>query len=157
MKKALQRTYVDAGVLIAATRGIEPISQRAMHILDDPERAFVSSMFVKLEVLPKAVYHHQEVETLFYQTFFEGVAIWADDFVQIAQKAYEEACDSGINALDALHVAAAASIHADELITSERLTKPIHRAKSVRVISIHPADEEEDGLSNEEKSLDLTD
>ena len=65
----MKRTYIDSGVLIAAIRGVEPIAQKALEILDDPEREFVSSMFVKLEVLPKAVYHKQSIEEEFYTTF----------------------------------------------------------------------------------------
>ncbi len=34
----LIRTYVDAGVLIAAARLAEQVSDRAISILDDPER-----------------------------------------------------------------------------------------------------------------------
>jgi hypothetical protein len=51
------RTYLDAGVLISAARGKAPLATKALDILDDPNRQFVSSVFLKLEVLPKAVYH----------------------------------------------------------------------------------------------------
>ncbi len=71
--KSMKRTYIDSGVLIAAIRGIEPIAQKALEILDDPDREFVSSMFVKLEVLPKAAYHKQTLEQEFYTTFFDSV------------------------------------------------------------------------------------
>jgi predicted nucleic acid-binding protein len=130
----MKRTYLDSGVLIAAIRGVEPIAQKALEILDDPEREFVSSMFVKLEVLPKAMYHKQTIEQEFYTTFFDDVTLWAKNYRRIVQNAYQEACETGINALDALHVAAAASVHADELITTERPMKPIYRAKSVKVL-----------------------
>ena len=133
----MKRTYIDSGVLIAAIRGVDPIAQKALNILDDPEREFVSSVFVKLEVLPKAMYYKQSIEQEFYTTFFENVAQWADNYANTIQAAYQEACDTGINALDALHVAAAASLHADELITTERSVKPIHRATSVKVVSLH--------------------
>jgi predicted nucleic acid-binding protein len=136
----MKRTYVDSGVLIAAARGIDAIAQRAMNILDDPEREFVSSVFVKLEVLPKSIYHHQAIEVEFYTTFFDSVAVWADNFARIAELAYKEACQTGINALDALHIAAAASVGVEEFITSERPTKPLHRAKTVRIVSIYADD-----------------
>lgn len=72
----MKRTYIDAGVLIAAVRGSGPIAQRALDILDDPDREFASSIFVKLEVLPKAIYHKSEVEAAFYQAFFDAVLHW---------------------------------------------------------------------------------
>jgi hypothetical protein len=37
------RTFLDAGVLIAAIRGTPEIADRAMELLNDPERLFVSS------------------------------------------------------------------------------------------------------------------
>ncbi len=137
----MKRTYIDSGVLIAAIRGIDPIAQKAMAIIDDPERECVSSMFVKLEVLPKSVYHKQDIEQEFYETFFQSITIWAEDFDQIIVKAYQEACDAGINALDALHIATAASVNADEFITTESLTKPIYRTKSVRILALHTVEE----------------
>ena len=129
-------TYIDAGVLIAAARGSGSIAQRALSILDDPNREFVSSIFVKLEVLPKAVYHNNKAEADFYRAFFAAVLHWADSLDTISQTAFKEACYRGLSGMDALHVAAAASVAASELITTERPEKPIHRARSVRIISI---------------------
>ena len=40
--------------------------------------------------------------------------------------------------MDALHIAAAISVNADEFITTEKLNKPIHRTKSIKLISIYP-------------------
>jgi predicted nucleic acid-binding protein len=132
----MKRTYVDAGVLIAAARGSGSIAQQALEILDDPDREFASSIFVKLEVLPKAVYHKNEAEVAFYRTFFEAVLHWADALDTVSQEAFREACYYGLAAMDALHVAAAASVEASELVTTERPDKPIHRARSVPIRSI---------------------
>jgi predicted nucleic acid-binding protein len=51
------RTFIDAGVLIAAARGKDAPSMSALEILDDQSREFVSSPFIELEVLPKAIYN----------------------------------------------------------------------------------------------------
>lgn len=48
-----KRTFLDSGVLMAAARGTDDTALLALQILDDPDRKFVSSFFVKLEVLPK--------------------------------------------------------------------------------------------------------
>ncbi len=109
-----------------------------MDILDDPEREFVSSDFVRLEVLPMPVYHGRADEVAFYQTFFAGVAQWPSVTQALLTAALEEACRTGMHALDALHVAAAVSASADELITAEAPSKPIHRTKSLRVRTIQP-------------------
>jgi hypothetical protein len=47
-------TFIDAGVLIAAARGTGIKALKAFSVLDDPSREFASSLFVQLEVLPKA-------------------------------------------------------------------------------------------------------
>jgi len=132
----MKRTFVDAGVLIAAARGTDSLFARALGILDDPEREFASSAFVKLETLPKAIYQRKMDEVALYQTFFDQVRHWADGLDDLAPAAYEEACRCGLNAVDALHVAAAVAVGADELVTTERATSPLHRTKAVQVVSI---------------------
>ncbi|WP_242058310.1 hypothetical protein [Microcoleus sp. FACHB-SPT15] len=41
-----------------------------------------------------------------------------------------------MSAIDALHVAAALSVNAEELITAEKPSKPMHRVTKIKVISI---------------------
>ena len=72
------RTFVDSGVLITAARGSGESAYNALAILDDPEREFVSSFFIRLEVIPKPSYFNRESELSFYNNFFDAVAIWAD-------------------------------------------------------------------------------
>ena len=132
------RTYIDAGVLISAARGIAPIAIKALEILDDPNREFVSSVFLKLEVMPKAIYYRNEAEAEFYNTFFEAITHWAGSLDTIVKEAFNEACSSGLAAMDALHVASAASPGAEELVTTERSEKPIHRTHLIKVVSIMP-------------------
>jgi predicted nucleic acid-binding protein len=134
-----RKTFVDAGVLIAAARGKDDVAVQAMKILDDPNREFVSSPFLKLEILPKPIYEKRQAEVEFYKTFFDAVAHWANSVEDITKNAHAEACKWGLNAMDALHVAAAASAGAVDLITTEKAEKPIHRVNSVNVLSIHSA------------------
>lgn len=132
----MKRTYVDAGVLIAAARGQAPMAARAFDILDDPDREFAASVFLKLEVLPKAMYHENIAEVEFYETFFNAVLYWTDSLETLVDRAYQEAFEAGLAALDALHVAAAIWVRADELVTTEKLDKPIFRIQSLKVVSI---------------------
>lgn len=132
----MKRTFIDAGVLIAAARGEDSIAAKAIDILDDPEREFASSEFVKLEVLPKAIYYRRQAEVEFYETFFQAVSHWANPLEAIVQKAYQEACLSGLAAVDALHVAAAVLVGATELVTIEKPEKPIHRTAAMKVVSL---------------------
>src|SRR4051812_49182735 len=110
-------SFIDSGVLIAADRGDGLIAARAMGVLDDPAREFASSVFVRLEILPKAVYHRKAEEAEFYQAYFDAVTHWADGLDQLVQEAERQACQLGLAAIDALHVAAALTVGAEEIVT----------------------------------------
>ena len=73
----MTRTFLDAEVLIAAIRGTPEIADRAMELLNDPERLFVSSDFVQLEVLPKAVYFRHTAEASFYRAYLRRSPRWS--------------------------------------------------------------------------------
>jgi hypothetical protein len=47
------RTFLDAGVLIAAYRGERQLRENALRLLADGDRLFVASVFLELELLPK--------------------------------------------------------------------------------------------------------
>ena len=129
-------TFVDAGVLIAAARGNNKLALKAMAVLDDPDRQFVSSKFVQLEILPKAIYHKNTAEANFYEIFFDSVHTWVAVSEKLLEEAHRLACESGLSAIDALHVAAAISVNADELITTEKSDKPIHKILQLKTTSI---------------------
>jgi predicted nucleic acid-binding protein len=130
------RTYLDSGVLIAAARGNHEVSTPALDVLSDPARLFVSSAFVRLEVLPKPRYLQRPTEAAFYETFFAAVTDWASISEALVEAAFGYATTYGLAALDALHVAAAISLRAEELVTTEQEGKPIHRVTRIRVISL---------------------
>ena len=96
-------------------------------------------MFVRLEVMPKAVYYKQEREAEFYATFFEAVKHWPGPLDAIVNDAYEESCACGMSAVDAFHVAAAASAGCEELVTTEKKEKPFFRTNKVKVVSLRPS------------------
>ncbi len=140
------RTYADAGILIAAVRGDQEAMLRARAILEDPNRVIVSSAYLKLEVMPKAVYFRNNRETVFYEKFFGAVAQHMESGKALADAAYAEACRAGLGAVDALHVSAAAALGAAELVTTEGPLKSIHRARCVQVTSIHPPSVDDDSV-----------
>jgi predicted nucleic acid-binding protein len=129
-------TYIDSGVLLSATDGVGRIAEKALEILGDSNRKFASSQFVKLEVNPKAIYHKQTDEAQFYEEFFSAVVYWANSLEKVVQDAYNIGCEHGLAAMDALHIAAALSIGAEEFVTTEKPTKPMFRVTSIQVISI---------------------
>jgi predicted nucleic acid-binding protein len=125
-------TFIDASILISAIRKTTASSfarrMRAHQILNDHDREFVGSEFLKLEVLPMAKFFIKTRELRFYQNFFDSIIHWAPSETLIPQ-ALELACDHGLGALDALHLCAAMHFDA-EFISAEKPTKPLYRAYS---------------------------
>ena len=111
----------------------------AVAILNDAGRLFASSVYVSLEVLPKAVYYGRTAEVSFYEAYFASVSLWAAASVNLIEEAAEEARRYGLAAMDALHVAAARQTGAAELITTERPTSPLRRVAGLTITSIHPS------------------
>lgn len=130
------RTYLDSGVLIVATRGKSDLATAALDVLADTQRTFLSSIFVKLEILPKAYYFKQQTEAEFYATYFTSVVEYQAVLPpELGEETLTLAARYGLAALDALHVAIAMYMQADELITTEGLDKPIHRVP-LRVVKL---------------------
>ena len=133
----MKRSFIDAGVLIAAARGTHAVSVSAMQILSDPDRTFLSSLYVRLEVQPKPVYFKQEAEQLFYESYFAAVGEFSP-LVGLPEQAIIIAYRFGLSAIDALHVAAAEALGADELVTTERPGKSLLRVTTLPILSIYP-------------------
>ena len=132
----MKKTFVDSGLLIAVTKGEKEIYEKALAIIDDPEREFVSSVYVKLETLPMATWHRREDHVEAYEEIFGNVSRWVPSSPELSQRALELAGEYGLKAVDALHVAAAEAEEA-ELITTEKPTKPmLLRVTSITVTSI---------------------
>ena len=118
------KTYIDSGILIAAARGNGKLAQAALDVLRDTNaREFVSSDYVKLEVIPKPTYFGRDVEVAFYNAFFSKVSECLSFDVVHLRAAFEEACKSGLQAYGAIHVIIAAISGCDELITTEKPTR----------------------------------
>jgi len=127
------RTFCDSGVLIAATRSIGRDRERALQLLEAPNRVFLTSPFVHLEVVPKAIFFKKRLERSFYDRYFTN-AVWFREVDKIEAAAQAEAAKAGLAAMDALHLAAAHLSRADEFITTEKPNKAIHRSSLVKVV-----------------------
>jgi hypothetical protein len=122
--------------LIAAARGTDEVAAAAFEVLDNPERAFVTSDFIRLEVLPKAAYYNNHAELEFYEAFFHDVERTVHASKPLVSRAHEEARKAGLAAMDALHVAAAKIGKSAELITTEKPSKPLFRAAEIVIKTI---------------------
>ncbi len=142
----MKRTYIDANVLIAAFQGKKEASKRALQVLDDPERALVVSDYLRLEVLPKPIFHNRREEVEFMQAVFESAAEQVPISRELTEKAIELASRYDLTPLDALHAGAAVIAEVDELVTMEKPTKPLCQVSEVRVVSIHSDAQSETAL-----------
>lgn len=124
-------TYLDANVLIYAARGMEVRAARALAFIDDPSMQFAASVFLELELLPNS----REQQSRFYKAYLDRVAVWATDFETITEIARREGLAHGIAAMDALHLAAGASVGA-RLVTFEKRSKPLFRSRVTEIISL---------------------
>ena len=130
------RTFIDAGVLITAFQGREPDASKALAILDDPDREFVATSLLKLELLPQPTFHRRADETEFYESFFAAVAHWQTVDEPLVVAALQEASRLTLDAMDALHVAAAQAQGVVEFVTTEKPTKPIHKVTTFKVVPL---------------------
>lgn len=103
----------------------------------------MSSFFVKAEVLPIPLNNKKTDEVAFYNDFFNNVKVWAGEpktfypepikeilrarnFYRLLKQGYTLAEKYGLGILDAVHIACALSVDANELIAAEKPTKPFY-------------------------------
>lgn len=130
------RTYVDPSVLIAAFRGEGALARRAFEVLDDPARIRVVSDYVRLEVLPKPIFHKQQEEEQFMREYCNA-AEEVPSSPEVTNTAVDLASRYDLHPVDALHVASAVIARAAELVTLEKPGKPICKVREIQVTSLH--------------------
>jgi hypothetical protein len=92
----------------------------------------------RLETVPKAAYFQRDAEVALYEVFFASATTWITFNGDHLVEAFEEACECGLSAMDAVHTVVASLANCVEFVTSERPAQSIHRTERVRVVSIDP-------------------
>jgi len=131
-----RRTYVDTCVLIEAYRDKTPLGAKCRAAVDDPDRLYLSSLYLELELLPKPKFNGRDAELKFYAGFLaetERVSISEGDLRNVGLVLAEK---YGLAAMDAIHVAVAIAGRADELLTAEGPQKAICSVVEVKVTSL---------------------
>ena len=130
------KTFVDANILIAAWRGNTELLQKSMEIIDDPDREFIVSDYLKLEVIPKPTFFENHDEVQFMQAFMDNASWQVNATPLITTQAIALACRYGLSAMDALHAETAIEAKADKFITIEKPTRPLSRILEIKVVSL---------------------
>jgi|SRR5579883_374870 predicted nucleic acid-binding protein len=134
----MRRSFPDSGVLIDAARGLPPYDRIAFEYFNSPDRIFLTSPLVRLETVPKAAYLRLQAELDFYEAFFNHPEVeYCGEWERLEETADRAARQFGLSAMDALHIAAAYLLGADELVTTERPSKPIYRNRLVEVVYLY--------------------
>ncbi len=130
-----RRTGIDANLLIAAWTGQEALAEKALTILEDPNRLLIVSDALWLEVMPKAIYHGQQEERAFYESVFDRAEHqpWQ---LELLSSAKFLAQSYGLAAMDAIHLATAVTARADEFVSGEKPGKPMFRVREVHAWSL---------------------
>lgn len=130
------RTFLDAGVFIIAHDSRNINAGRALSLFESPERELIATNLLRLEMIPQAAYHKKREEIEFYEACFQCVSTWIEIDPKLISEAERLASKYGLHAIDALHVTAALKAGAQEFITTERTTKPLHRVTELRVLHL---------------------
>lgn len=133
------RTYLDTGVLRAAFNGEHKLFQAAFAVLDDPNREFVITDFLKLELLPKPTYFKETDEVNFYKDFFSIAVETLNTTPVKTAAALDLACEYGLSAIDAIHLQTAIDANVSEFVTTEKTTKAFFKITNqlFQLTSIH--------------------
>lgn len=130
-------TFLDAGVLLAAARTTSVHRIKALTLLADSRRKFITTDFVKLETTLKCDFHGYQQQLDFYEAFFESADVYLPDVAPIVKNAFQLGKQFGLNAMDALHISAAILAQADEFVTTERPNSPFQNVKGIKILSIY--------------------
>jgi predicted nucleic acid-binding protein len=133
------RTFLDSGVLLTAWKGREADAAAAERVMEDARREFVTCQMVKMELLPKPTFFRNADEVAFFKTHFDQIKAEEPLSRELGEEAFALAAKHGLAAADALSMAAALRLGAQEFVTTETPGKPLFRVRGIRVTTLHAA------------------
>jgi predicted nucleic acid-binding protein len=125
-------------VLLSAWHGQTNEGESALAIIEESSRQLLTSEMIRLELLPKPLFFGQKEEVEFYEQIFLRCRCDKMD-ASLYSKAFVLARRSGLAAADALNIASAIRLNADEFVTLEKPSKPMFRVRGIRVVTLYAA------------------
>jgi predicted nucleic acid-binding protein len=129
-------TYLDSNCLIAVADAEPQRAGKVFALLRDRQRSFIYSPYTTLETLSLAIHYQKPAREQFFRRYLNHCAFISDNLTEILNEAHRQAEKYGIVGIDACHIAAAIVGSADEFYTFEKATKPMFRAKELKVFSL---------------------
>jgi predicted nucleic acid-binding protein len=129
-------TYLDSNVLIAAASETDARVEAAIAVLFDAKRKFISSIFQSVEVLPSARRNRRKSEMELYEYFFQSARTSPRDYDEVGRLACQIIEQHAISSMDALHLASALSVGAEQLVTLESPRKGIAKTGLIEVLCL---------------------
>ena len=129
-------TYLDSNCLIAVADAEQGRREKALVLMNDPQRAFIYSPFTTLETLSLAMHYRKPARAAIFRWYLNRCASISDNLTEIMNEVRRQAEKYGIAGIDACHIAAAIVATADEFYTFEKPTKPMFRTKEIKVFSL---------------------
>jgi predicted nucleic acid-binding protein len=131
-------TYVDANVLINLFCDDKAKNEKAWAIVTDPNRDFLWSNCLKLEVVPKSLLQGKQIEVDTYFAFAADAQFVPTTDARL-EEAYTLASKYALKSMDALHIACAQAGHAAEFLTFEKPTKPFFNIppEELQIVSLY--------------------
>lgn len=133
------KTYLDSCALIDLIAGLQEQAQPILEIINDENREFYHSHFVKLETLPtarrnKEFYDYQEAMLEEYFEFSNLVTLEENDY----EFAVALIAEKHLQTIDCLHVVAARKAGCEELISTEKPHKSIYSNGIIKTTCARP-------------------
>jgi predicted nucleic acid-binding protein len=133
----VRRTFLDTGVLLAAWDANKAFHEHAKSILEDANRDFIATSLLSLELIPHAEFGKRDREVAFMRDYLDVyVSETLEVNEQLVIEGMEVACRIDAGGIDAMHLAAAIRLNADEFITTEKESKPMYNENRLRVVHL---------------------
>ena len=121
-------------MLIAAFKADRSLHDHARRLLSDPNRDFLATSLIELELTQPQFNPIHASEAAFYLHYLRNVV---SERLDVSESLISRGLDivrrTQAGAMDALHLASASVLEADEFITAEAKGKPLYRETNIPV------------------------
>ena len=120
---------------MAAYHSTYALHRKAIELLRDDSREFLSTSLVELELTQPQFDPRRGEEAEFYLDYLRNIVTEKSDVTEaVIAMGIDTVRSTQASAMDAMHVTCAIYMGADEFVTAETIGKPLFREKRIPVI-----------------------